>query len=160
MAAWRIFLTHAQMNNAKIVHLDVVNAFLHGDVPEDVYMQQIPCFEDSEHPDWVCKLDKALYGLKQASRIFYQFASKCFIEYGMKVDLHEPCHFFKKNSNGSWLDLILFVDDINIAGTNNEINKFIKHISQKMMIKIIGELTRYVGVNVSKDEKGSILLNQ
>jgi hypothetical protein len=26
-------------------------------------MKQPPGFEDSEHPDWVCRLNKSLYGL-------------------------------------------------------------------------------------------------
>ena len=57
--------------NSWLVHqLDVKSAFLHGDLQEELYIEQPPGFIRENHEDKVYKLKKALYGLKQAPRVW------------------------------------------------------------------------------------------
>ena len=42
--------------------MDVKNAFLNGDLEEEVYMEQPKGFVHPDFPHYVCKLRKALYG--------------------------------------------------------------------------------------------------
>jgi hypothetical protein len=67
-----IILSIALSRSWPIHQLDVKNAFLHGNLDEEVYYQQPPGFVDTRCPDYVCHLHKSLYGLKQAPRAWYQ----------------------------------------------------------------------------------------
>ncbi|RVX00154.1 Retrovirus-related Pol polyprotein from transposon RE1 [Vitis vinifera] len=51
--------------------LDVKNAFLNGDLAEEVYMEIPPGFETQTTRNKVCKLRRSLYGLKQSPRAWY-----------------------------------------------------------------------------------------
>nr|GEV99036.1 retrovirus-related Pol polyprotein from transposon TNT 1-94 [Tanacetum cinerariifolium] len=68
MEAIRIFLVYAAHKSFSVFQMDVITAFLHGSLKEDVYVCQPEGFIDADHPSHVYKLKKALYGLKQAPR--------------------------------------------------------------------------------------------
>jgi hypothetical protein len=67
-ATIRLILSLAVSQGWHLRQLDVQNAFLHGILEEEVYMEQPLGFEDKSKPRYMCKLDKALYRLKQAPR--------------------------------------------------------------------------------------------
>ncbi|GJS06206.1 retrovirus-related pol polyprotein from transposon TNT 1-94 [Tanacetum coccineum] len=68
MEAIRIFLAFATYMNFKVYQIDVKSAFLNDKLKEEVYVKQPPGFENSEFPNYACKLDKAFYRLKQAPK--------------------------------------------------------------------------------------------
>lgn len=60
-------LTVVVAKGREIPQLDVHNAFLHGDLEEEVYMALPQGFYPS-HITKVCRLQKSIYGLRQASQ--------------------------------------------------------------------------------------------
>ena len=60
------------MHDFELEQLDVKIAFLHGELEEDIYMQQPKDFVVSSKEDCVCLLKKSLYGLNQSSRQWYK----------------------------------------------------------------------------------------
>ncbi|GKE36664.1 ribonuclease H-like domain-containing protein [Tanacetum coccineum] len=65
----RTVLSLAVSRHWPIHHLDVKNAFLHGDLSETVYMHQPPRFWDFVHRDYVCLLQRQ--GIDTAYLLLY-----------------------------------------------------------------------------------------
>jgi hypothetical protein len=81
-ATVRLVLSLAVSRGWSLRQVDISNAFLHGFLSEDVYMQLPPGFEDARFPSHVCKLQKALYGLKQSPPAWYARLSARLLQLG------------------------------------------------------------------------------
>ena len=100
--------------------VDVSNAFLHDFLDEDVYMQQPPGFEDSRHPQYVCKRQRALYGLKQSPYAWYVRLSDILHQLGF-VSSKADTSLFIFSHQGITFYMLVYVDDIVIAGDRKSV---------------------------------------
>ena len=69
MSSIRIVLGIVASLNPEIEQLDVKTTFLHGELEEEIYMQQPKGFVEKGKEKLVCPLKKSLYDLKQALRL-------------------------------------------------------------------------------------------
>ena len=78
----------------------------------------------------MCKLVKSLYGLKQASKQWHKKFNKAMMSNGFKINKCDKCVYIK-NTSKCYVIVCLYIDDILIICSNNEIIKTIKKMLNK-----------------------------
>lgn len=146
-------LALASIKRWHIHQLDVNNAFLHGELHEDVYME-VPKGVHGVSSSKVCKLLKSLYGLKQASRSWYERLRTLLLNHGYKQGTAD-CTLFTKTKGVHFTILLIYVDDMILVGDCLEEFMEIKSILQLHFgIKDLGVLKFFLGLEVAHSSKG------
>ncbi|KAJ0838106.1 putative RNA-directed DNA polymerase [Helianthus annuus] len=140
-----------------IIHqLDVNNAFLHGDLEEEVYMK-IPQGFSKENETRVCRLRKSLYGLKQASRNWYQKFTSALLTLGYHQSKADHSLFTYKTKD-TFVVALIYVDDVIIVGNNStKIQQTKLSLNEQFSIKDLGPLKYFLGIEVTKTSEGLVL---
>jgi len=137
-----------------IRQLDVSNAFLHGILDEEVYMEQPKGYEDHTFPDHVCYLHKSIYGLKQAPRAWFKRLSQQLIDFGFSESKMDYS-LFTYNSDTLCVFVLVYVDDIIITGSDSQtVHYFIDQLQNVFPIKDLGELSFFLGVEALRNQAG------
>ena len=105
--------------NWPLHQFDVKNAFLHGDLEKEVYMELPLGYTTSTKTKVVCKLQWALYGLKQSPRAWFGWFSLAMRKYRFKQNNSDHTLFIK-HKVGKVIVLIVYVDDMIIIGNDDE----------------------------------------
>ncbi|CAL2238958.1 unnamed protein product [Prunus armeniaca] len=153
MVTVRCILALAAAQNWSLHQLDVHNAFLHGDLHEEMYMSLPPsCRRHGEN--LVCRLNKSLYGLKQASGQWFAKFSEAIQAAGYTQSKADYSLFTCKNGK-SFTALLIYVDDILITGNNVAmINSLKQFLHTQFRIKDLGDLKYFLGIEVSRSKQG------
>ncbi|KAK4382735.1 Retrovirus-related Pol polyprotein from transposon RE2 [Sesamum angolense] len=132
---------------------DVNNAFLHGSLDEDVYMEPPQGFVGAA-PGQVCKLQKSLYGLKQASRQWNLELTTKLLDFGFSQSTHEHCLFIK-SSDSEFTALLVYVDDILLTGNSESALHAVRdYLDDLFTIKDLGQAKYFLGLELARSSHG------
>lgn len=151
----RLIISLAAQQTWKIYQLDVKSAFLHGEINEEVFVDQPPGYEQKGHEHKVYRLKKALYGLKQAPRAWYSRIEAYFIKEGFTKCPYEHTLFIKYAAAGNILIVCLYVDDLIYTGNNEKMFEvFKKSMMAEFDMTDLGRMRYFLGIEVLQRTDG------
>ncbi|CAH9120171.1 unnamed protein product [Cuscuta epithymum] len=158
IASVRLVLSMAAMSRWPLFQLDIKNAFLHGDLHEEVYMEQPPGFVAQGESGMVCRLRRSLYGLKQSPRAWFGRFSAVVCSFGMIRSDVDHSIFYRHSAGNKCIYLVVYVDDIVITGSDDQGIALLKqHLFSKFQTKDLGKLRYFLGIEVAQSQDGIAL---
>lgn len=149
--AIRVVLALAVSRGWSLRQVDINNAFLNGDLHEEIYMQQSPGFE-RHHPDGrqlVCKLRKTLYGLKQAPHAWFH-KLRDFLLALQFVASKADSSLFIWRIGSRFIYVLVYVDDIIVTSQDScGIDQFVKDLDDRFSLKDLGRLNYFLSIKVT-----------
>ncbi|MCF7184014.1 hypothetical protein L3H42_10985, partial [Corynebacterium sp. MC-13] len=139
--------------------MDVVTAYLYGSLDSDIYMKlpegfHLPeTYKSDSRDKYSIKLNKSLYGLKQSGRMWYNRLSDYLLKEGYKNDPICPCIFMKRSGN-EYEVIAIYVDDINIIGTPEELSKAVQCLKKEFEMKDLGKIRFCLGLQIEHLRNG------
>ncbi|KAL1204565.1 Retrovirus-related Pol polyprotein from transposon RE2 [Cardamine amara subsp. amara] len=153
----RVILSLATNLSWELWQMDVKNAFLQGELEEEVYMKPPPGLESSIPHGKVFKLRKAIYGLKQSPRAWYHKLSFTLTAKGFRRFEADHTLFTSQSAQGI-IVVLVYVDDLIISGNDQagiqETKFFLKSVFD---IKDLGELKYFLGIEICRSPGGLFL---
>ena len=144
--------------------MDVITAYLYGSIDSDIHMK-IP--EGFKLPEAVStkprsmlsiKLQRSLYGLKQSGRMWYNRLSEYLLKEGYVNNPICPCVFIKKSETGFAI-IAVYVDDLNLVGTPEELTKTAEYLKKEFEMKDLGKTKFCIGLQIEHFTNG-VLVHQ
>jgi len=133
----------------------VKSAFLHGELKEEIYVQQPNGFVRKGEEEKVYKLKKALYGLKQTLRAWYNKIEAYFVQNGFDRCLCEHTLFTKSKEGGKILIVSLYVDELIYTGNDGSMcDEFRRSMMTEFDMSDLGKMRYFLGVEVMQNSNG------
>jgi len=160
-AQYRCLLTLAAKYNLDLDHLDVVTAFLHGDLDEKIYMRQPEGFATKGQEDKVCRLRKTIYGLKQGSFAWNKKLDEALTNMNFVRSKVDQGVYIRKIENKIAI-IATYVDDLLLITNDKNLKISIKEdLEKKFQMKDLGKASKFLGIRITRNRaKGLIAIDQ
>ncbi|KAH0813995.1 hypothetical protein GEV33_008796 [Tenebrio molitor] len=146
----RTLLSVIHENNLHEMQMDVKNAFLHGKLKETIYMKVPDGINGKD--GLVCKLNRSLYDLKQAPRVWNERFDTFVKGIHFKQSPHDCCLYIKIQ-NGTKIYLLLYVDDIILAGDDKTtLDQVTAALKREFSMSDLGELRNFLGMSITRND--------
>lgn len=141
--------------------MDVVSAFLNGDLTEEIFMKQPPGFTVNGQEDRVLQILKSLYGLKQASRIWNKKFTAVLKDLGFTQLISDYCVFIRYDECGKSV-ILVHVDDLTLlCNILRELERLKRELSSRMDMTDTGPAKWLLGIELIRNpEERTITLSQ
>jgi transposase InsO family protein len=146
----------------EIHQMDIKTAFLHGELKEEVYMEQPEGRIEKGKETYVCRLNKTLYGLVQSPRMWNARLNKALVdEIGFTRIAADHCVYVRTTKDGTSI-IGIHVDDIcATASTATEMKRVKGDIGAIFDLVDLGEVHHLLGMAIRRDrETRTITLSQ
>ncbi|RVX04688.1 Retrovirus-related Pol polyprotein from transposon RE1 [Vitis vinifera] len=154
----RILLSLAVNQDWCLQQLDIKNAFLNGDLEEEVYMEIPPGFEEVWQRIRFANSKNHCTALNNLPRAWFDRFTKAVLKLGYKQGQADHTLFVKKSHAGKLAILIVYVDDIILSGNDmGEFTEFEEVFSEEFEVKDLGNLKYFLGMEVARSRKGIVV---
>ena len=155
----RILLAVAAHHRLHLMQFDVKTAFLHGDLEEEIFMDQPACFDDGTGR--ICRLLKGLYGLKQAPRQWNRKFDDFLQRWGLQPAKTDPCIYHCRHDGKGMVLLAIYVDDGLLCCEKERTQDEILVELRKCFEVTAGTANTYVGLEIDYcRQKGKVTVTQ
>ena len=154
--SFRVLLATVAKFDLETLQLDALNAFVHAEIDETVYMRMPP---GAGKPNKVVRLNKALYGLRRSPILWQMKFTGVLRNMGFSEVLQEPCVVRRGG-----VVCFFYVDDIVFAYRKKDAEVVANAIAQMrnhFKLNELGELKWFLGIHIFRDRpKRSLWLSQ
>ncbi|CAM6093955.1 unnamed protein product [Calypogeia fissa] len=147
---YRYLIAFALHHRLSMHQLDIVTAYLYGTLDKEVHMEAPPSSLSELGPSnarirYAVKVLRSMYGLKQSGRTWYQRFKAEMLAMGFENADIAPCLFIKKQGKEIMI-IAIYVDDLNLFGTNKIMMETIQLLKRVFETRDLGQTKFCLGL--------------
>ncbi|TPX54120.1 DNA-directed DNA polymerase [Powellomyces hirtus] len=143
----RALLALAAKLDLHVHQMDVITAFLNGDLDVEIWMRLPAGVADN-----VVKLRRSLYGLKQSPHLWNKVLDSFLQQLGFSVSEFDTALYIKRTDNTKILIVAVYVDDLTIFASDlDDLLALKSALAERFKMEDMGEISFLLGLQITRD---------